>query len=78
MTDTIKDDIHDQLVKAFMEYSEANSKFELYGYQNSAVNARNSLTKITQLAKVRRQQIWEKRVALHGHKRKGIPPANQN
>lgn len=74
MSNDIEDDIHDLMVKAFVEYSAANQKFELFGYMRAATEARNALTKITQLAKVRRQEIWDKRIKLHGHKRKGIPP----
>jgi hypothetical protein len=76
-TDTdveIEDDLHDRLVKAFIEYSAYSSRFELFGYQTSAVGARNALTKITQIAKERRKEIWEKRVSVHGHHRKGIAP----
>jgi hypothetical protein len=74
MSDEIEDDIHDQMIKAFIRYSAANQKFELFGYKNAAIEARNALTKITQLAKVRRQEIWDKRIKIHGHERKGIPP----
>jgi len=70
----IEDDVHDKLVQAFIEYSKQSSRFELFGYQAAAVAARNALTQIAKLSRERRHQIWDKRVAIHGHLRKGLEP----
>lgn len=73
-TNEIVDDVHDRLVQAFIEYSKQSTRFELFGYQTAAVAARHALTEIGKLAKERRHEIWDKRVAIHGHHRKGIEP----
>jgi hypothetical protein len=72
MSNNIPEDTHDKLVKAFIEYSNANLRFETQGFLKSAVVSRQALLEISRLVKLRRQEIFEKRVALHGHKRKGI------
>ena len=74
MNNSIKDDTHDLLVKAFLRYSEANSRFDLYGYSKSAVKARGALLEIQRLIKLRRTEIMEKKIEMHGHPRKGITP----
>jgi hypothetical protein len=61
MTDDIKDDTHDQLVKAFIEYSRWNERFERYGYYGSSVQAREFLRSIRELSKKRRMEIQAKR-----------------
>lgn len=78
MSDEIEDSLHDKLVKAFIRYCTANEKFENFGFNDSAVIARNSLTEISRLIKDRRKEIHEKRVKIHGHKRKGIAPTEPN
>jgi hypothetical protein len=72
MSDDIEDDTHDLLVKAFIQYSEANSRFSLFGYKVAAKDARAALNDIAKLVKTRRQEIFKKRVEIHGHERKGI------
>jgi len=76
MSEEFDDDTHDQLVKAFLEYSEHNSKFMLYGYLKSAVKARGALLTIQRLLKIRRKEIFDKKVEMHGYPRKGIAPTN--
>jgi len=61
MADDIKDDTHDQLVKAFIEYSRWNERFERYGYYASSIQAREFLRSIRDLCKVRRMEIQAKR-----------------
>lgn len=61
MSDDIKDDIHDRLVKAFIEYSRWNERFERYGYYGSSVQAREFLREIRDLCKARRMEIQKSR-----------------
>ncbi len=61
MTDDIKDDTHDQLIKAFIEYSRWNERFERYGYYASSVQAREHLRTIRDLCKARRMEIQASR-----------------
>jgi len=72
------DDTHAKLILAFLEYSKYNERFETYGYEKSAVRARNALTEIGKLIKTRREEIFQKKTEIHGHPRKGITPANPN
>lgn len=64
MTDDIKDDTHDKLVKAFIEYSRWNERFERYGYFASSQQAREYLRDIRDLCKARRMEIQAKRRQL--------------
>ncbi len=68
------DDTHLKLVQAFMEYAKHNEKFELEGFNKSSVKARSALLELQRLIKVRRKEIFDKKVAMHGHPRKGIAP----
>ena len=61
MTDDIKDDTHDLLVKAFIEYSRWNERFERYGYYGSSVQAREFLRDIRKLSTQRRMEIQAQR-----------------
>ena len=61
MTDDIKDDTHDRLVKAFIEYSRWNERFERYGYHGSSVQAREFLRDIRVLSTARRIEIQAQR-----------------
>lgn len=72
------DDTHAKLILAFIEYSKHNERFETYGYETSAVRARNALTAIGKLIKPRRDEIFQKKTEIHGHPRKGISPATPN
>jgi hypothetical protein len=62
MTDDIKDDTHDMLVKAFIEYSRWNERFERYGYHASSVQAREFLRSIRDLSTKRRKEIQAQRI----------------
>lgn len=76
MSNDIEDDTHDKLVKAVLRYLYWNQRFLDYGYEDSAKRARTSLTEVTKLIRIRREEIWQKRLAIHGHKRKGIAPTD--
>lgn len=78
MSDDIQDSLHDKLVQAFIRYCTANEKFENFGFSTSAVLAREALNDIGHMIKDRRKEIHEKRIAMHGHKRKGIAPIEPN
>lgn len=69
MSDDIQDDTHDRLVKAFIEYSRWNERFERYGYYRSSVEARQHLRAIRDLATVRRKEINVRRKEIHGDKK---------
>lgn len=71
-----KDNTHEKLIQAFLRYLENNQKFELYGYERSSIRARHALSDIGKMIKPRRQEIWERKLEMHGHKRKGIEPTN--
>jgi hypothetical protein len=62
MSDDIQDDVHDLLVKAFIKYSEANSRFHLFRYKQAARDARLALLEIAKLAKDRRAEIAKLRL----------------
>jgi hypothetical protein len=74
--DEIIDSLHDKLVKAFIDYSIANERFEVYGYIKSQVAARQALMEIHRLSKDRRQELRKQKLEKHGNKRKGIEPTN--
>lgn len=74
MSEEIQDDTHIKLVKAFMEYSKHNEIFELEGFKVSSIRARAALLEIQKLIKLRRKEIFDKKVLMHGHDRKGIAP----
>lgn len=75
-SDEIIDSLHDKLVKAFINYSVANERFEVYGYIKSQVTARQALMEIHKLSKDRRQELRKQRLEKHGNRRKGIAPTN--
>jgi hypothetical protein len=64
MTDEIEDDTHDKLLKHFIEYSRWSERFEIYGYNESAIRARESLLEVGRLIKKRRDEIQAKRKAI--------------
>ena len=68
MSDDIQDDTHDTLVKAFIEYSRWNERFERYGYFESSKRAREALRIIRTLATERRKEIQAKRNELRNNK----------
>jgi len=74
MSEEFNDDTHLKLVQAFMEYAKHNEKFELEGFNSSSIKARAALLEIQRLIKVRRKEIFDKKVAMHGHRHKGIAP----
>jgi hypothetical protein len=64
-------DTNEQLIREFMEYSKWSTRFELFGYKESAVKARNALSRIRKLAQTRFQEIQAKKIALHGNQNEG-------
>ena len=60
-------DLNEQLIRAFIEYSKWNTRFNLFGYKQSAVNARTALRDIRRLAQARYQEIHRQKVAIHGN-----------
>lgn len=58
------DDIHDQLIKQMIKYAFWNTRFKDFGYHHSSIRARNALTQIAKLCKVRREEILKERTRL--------------
>ena len=56
--------IHDDIVAAFEEYLAESEKFEVKGVKLSATRARKALGDLSKLAKLRRQEIQEKKATL--------------
>ena len=55
----IKDDIHDKLTKAYMEYFKSNEKFERNNSIRTHREVRRWLREIRKLAKMRSDEIHE-------------------
>jgi hypothetical protein len=53
----IKDDIHDQLTKAYLEYFKANEAFESRVSHRTHASSRRCLRKIRELSKLRMEEI---------------------
>ena len=66
---------HEQIISAFVEYLKWSQKFDEIGTQLNAVKARHALNNLRRAAQLRKIAIFQERVALYGHVRKGIPPA---
>ena len=60
-------DYNEALIRAFMEYSKWATRFELFGYKESAVKARNSLMQISKLARQRYREIQAKKADIYGN-----------
>lgn len=58
-----------------MEYSKHNEKFDLEGFTSSAIRATSALLEIQRLVKIRRKEIRDKKIQLHGNVKMGIAPA---
>jgi uncharacterized protein YggL (DUF469 family) len=54
-------DVHDELVRAMLEYCSYQDKFEFKGGDEAGVRARVLLGEIRRLAKIRREEIQAKR-----------------
>jgi hypothetical protein len=66
MTDDFDDDTQEKLIKAFVEYSKWNERFERFGYKGSALQARAWLSEIRRMASLRRKEIQAKKNIIHG------------
>ena len=71
MSDDIQDDTQDKLIKAFIQYSKWNERFERFGYKASCVNARAWLSEIRRLCTKRRYELQDKKIELHGNQNEG-------
>lgn len=79
MTDEFsEDDIHEQMIKKFIEYSKYNTRFKLFGYKESAKMARLALNDMRALAKTRRAEIQARKNELHGSDSSDDADENQN
>jgi hypothetical protein len=72
------DDVHEQIIKKFIEYSKYNARFKLFGYKESAKLARAALSEIRVLAKTRRAEIQARKNELHGIDSSDDADENQN
>lgn len=54
-------EVHDNLIRAFQEYFKNQDKFEFEGNEEAGSRARHWLSEIHKLAKIRRQEIQDKR-----------------
>lgn len=72
------DDVHEQMIKKFMEYSKYNARFKLFGYKESAKLARLALNDLRALAKTRRAEIQARKNELHGQDAADDVDENQN
>jgi acyl dehydratase len=69
MSDDIKDDTHDELLKAVINYIRWNERFERFGYKGSAIQARNFLSDMRRIAQKRYQEIQAKKIEIHGNQK---------
>lgn len=74
----IKDDTHDELLKAVIRYIKWNERFERFGYKGSALEARNSLSAMRKLAQARFQEIQKRRNEIHGIQNPGAEEAGDD
>ena len=63
MNDDIKDDTHDLLTKAYMEYFKANDNFEEINSVRTHGSARKWLREIRKLAKQRMEEIHNRHLS---------------
>jgi hypothetical protein len=77
MTDNDKD-TNELLIREFMEYSKWATRFELFGYKESAKKARNSLMQISKLARQRYREIQAKKVDLYGNQNDQVDEVNDD
>ena len=77
MTDK-EQDTNELLIKEFMEYSKWATRFELFGYKESAVKARNSLMQISKLARQRYREIQAKKVDIYGNQNEQAEEADDD
>jgi hypothetical protein len=71
---------HDKLFEAFQEYCKAQNKFEWDNVDEAGLKARYWLSEIRKFAKLRRQEIMDKRAKLKKLRngRNGRPPKIHN
>jgi hypothetical protein len=54
-------EVHDKMIVAFQNYFKWQDRFEYIGSDEAGIKARNYLLEIHKLAKIRREEIQEKR-----------------
>ena len=64
-------DLNEQLIRKFIDYSKWSNRFELFGYKEAAVKARNCLREIQQIANARYHEIQAKKHTLYGNQNEG-------
>ena len=65
------DELHEKLIRLFMEYSKWNTRFDLFGYKESAVKARVALMDISKVAREKRRRIQAKKEELYDNQNEG-------
>lgn len=71
-------DLNEQLIRKFIEYSRWSNRFELFGYKEAGVKARNCLREIQQIANARYHEIQAKKHALYGNQKEGNEEASDD
>ena len=71
-------DLNEQLIRKFIDYSKWSNRFELFGYKEAATKARNCLREIQQLANARYHEIQAKKRELYGNQKEGTEEASDD
>jgi hypothetical protein len=77
MTNNDKD-TNELLIREFIEYSKWATRFELFGYKESAKKARNSLMQISKLARQRYREIQAKKTEMYGNQNDQVNEVNDD
>jgi hypothetical protein len=77
MTDK-EQDTNELLIREFIEYSKWATRFELFGYKESAKKARNSLMQISKLARQRYREIQAKKTEMYGNQNDQVNEVNDD
>lgn len=64
-------DLNEQLIRKFIDYTKWSNRFELFGYKEAATKARNCLREIQQIANARYHEIQAKKHKLYGDQDQG-------
>ena len=78
MNDDFQNDTHDKLLLEFLVYLRWSQRFEQFGYKESAVKARNALSRMRKLAQARFQEIQAKKIEIHGIQNEGDEEAEDD
>ncbi len=69
-------DLNEQMIRKFIEYSRWSNRFELFGYKEAATKARNCLRELQQLANARYHEIQAKKNTIYGRQDQGDEEAS--